>query len=289
MMNLKIKKLKLKLNLYSEQDSKNQPLLQDLSDEQKNFLAGIGDSIHKAYSPNVDSIAFDSDEVLYQKKDTIVNSIVYQVFVYSTDSNMAHFRLGFSFVGQNVGNYIQIASSANGRVYQWVAPVNGIPQGAYEPVTLLITPKKQQMLTFGADYKISGNSIAMVEGALSNHDINRYSSLDKQNDVGYAVNTGYRKTIYLDTDTIKGWKLNTGIKYEHVDKNFSQVETFRPVEFNRDWNLTDLTINENENGGGVLLGINKMNRQILDYQFKTFFKRQPVPWCNPCDEWIIQY
>jgi hypothetical protein len=220
----------------------------------------------------VDSVAFDVNEVLYQRKDSVIGAIAYPIYLYSTDSNMAHYRLGFSFVGQNFGNYIQVPSSANGRVYQWVAPLNGVPQGAYEPVTLLITPKQQQMVTFGTDYKISNNSIATVEGALSNYDINQFSSHDKKNDVGYAVNTGVQKISNLTTDTVKGWKLNTAAKYEHVDKNFVPIETFRPVEFNRDWNLTNLTIDESENGGAILLGLNKMNQQVLNYQLKTFLK-----------------
>src|SRR6185436_6439499 len=193
------KKLKLKLNVYTEQDSKNQPLLQDLSDDQKRFLSDIGDSVNHALSPNVDSIAFDVNEVLYQKRDSVNNTITYSIYVYSTDSAVAHYRLGFSFVGQNFGNYIQVSSSANGRVYQWVAPVSGIPQGAYEPVTLLITPRQQQLVTLGADYKLSNNSIATVEGALSNYNINLFSKLDKRNDVGYAVNAGVLKIFNLAT------------------------------------------------------------------------------------------
>ncbi|MEP7168155.1 MAG: hypothetical protein ABI855_02170, partial [Bacteroidota bacterium] len=266
------KKLKVKLNVYSEQDSKNQPLLQDLSNDQKRFLAGIGDSVNRALSPNVDSIAFDINEVLYQKRDSVNNGITYPIYIYSTDSSVAHYRLGFSLVGQNIGNYNQITTSANGRVFQWVAPVNGVPQGAYEPVTLLITPRQQQLVTLGADYKISNNSIATVEGALSNYNVNLFSKADKRNDVGYAVNAGVLKTFNLNTDTIRGWKFNSGIKYEHVDKHFVPIETFRPVEFNRDWNLTNLSIDENENGGSILLGLNKMNEQVLNYQVKTFLK-----------------
>jgi hypothetical protein len=266
------RRLKLKLNVYSEQDSKNQPLLQDLSDDQKKFLADIGDSVNRALAPNVDSIAYDVNEVLYQKNDTTLNGIPYPRYVYSNDSAVAHYRLGFSFVGQNAGNYIQVSSSANGRVFQWVLPVNGVPQGAYEPVTLLISPRQQQLVTFGADYKVSHNSMATVEGALSNYDINLFAKKDKKNDVGYAVNTGFIKTFNLSSDTISGWKFNSGIKYEHVNRQFVPVETFRPVEFNRDWNLTNLTINENENGGSLLLGFNKTNQQVFNYQLKAFLK-----------------
>lgn len=267
-----INKFRVRFNVYSEQDSKNQPLLQDLSDEQKLFLSQTGDSLQNAFSPNIDSIAFNVNEVLYEKRDSIVNGISYLIYLYSTDSTLAHYRLGFSNVGVNKGNYIQITSSANGRVFQWVAPVNGVAQGFYEPVTLLITPKKQQMVTMGGDYLLSSTSKITLEGAISNYDINLFSSKEKRNDVGYAFSTGFQKVFNLNTDTVKGWKLNTGVKYEHVDKQFVPIENFRNIEFNRDWNLTNLAINENENAGSLQLGFNKSNQQIINYQLKTFLK-----------------
>ncbi len=49
------KKLKLKLNVYSEQDAKNQPLLIDLDSTKKAFLADIGDNIGNAFYPTADS------------------------------------------------------------------------------------------------------------------------------------------------------------------------------------------------------------------------------------------
>ena len=57
-----------------------------------------------------------------------------------------------------------------------------------------------------------------------------------------------------------------------MDKHFVPIETFRPVEFTRDWNLTNLAIDENEDGGSLLLGLNKMNQQVLNYQLRTFLK-----------------
>lgn len=267
-----IQKFRLRMNVYSEQDSKNQPLLQDLSEEQKVFLSQIGDSLQLALSPNVDSIAFTVNEVLYQKKDSVVNGNSYVIYIYSIDSATAHYRLGFSNVGANKGSYVQVSTSANGRVYQWVAPVNGVPQGYYEPVTLLATPKQQQMVTFGSDYLLSYNSKITVEGALSNYDVNLFSKKEKRNDVGYAVSAGFTRLFNLEKDTLKGWRLTSEIKYEHVNKEFVPIETFRNTEFNRDWNLTGLTINENENSGALSLGFNKANQQTINYQLKTFLK-----------------
>jgi hypothetical protein len=261
------KKWKVKANIFSEQDAKNQPLLQDLDDEQKLLLALAGDSIQQAYSPNIDSVAFNSDEVLYAK----IDSGGYVFYRYSTDSTVAFFRLGFSNVGQGKGNYIPVSSGANGRVFQWVEPVGGILQGAYEPVTLLISPKKQQLFTLGADYKLARNSKAFFESAYSKNDINLFSDKDKANDGGYAFAGGFEKSFNLSADTANGWKLLSAVRLEHVNEQFKPLETYRGVEFNRDWNIAAVNATGNENIGGVLLQVVKPN-QLASYQFKTFVK-----------------
>ena len=53
--------------------------------------------------------------------------------------------LSFVEVGINKGNYIPLFNAANGQVFQWVQPVNGVPQGNFEAAAFLVTPKKQQV------------------------------------------------------------------------------------------------------------------------------------------------
>jgi hypothetical protein len=53
--------------------------------------------------------------------------------VYSTNPDSAKYRVKYSYVGENNGYYIQVSTTANGKVYKWVAPVGGILQGNYEP------------------------------------------------------------------------------------------------------------------------------------------------------------
>ena len=110
------------------------------------------------------------------------------IYIYSTDSTKAHFRLSFSFVGTNKGNYNLKQSAANGKVYEWVRPdtATGLPKGSYEPVILLAAPKQKQMVSAGADFILSKNSKLSVEGAASNNNINTFSQLDKANDIGLA-------------------------------------------------------------------------------------------------------
>lgn len=170
------KKLKLHLDIYSEQDNKNQPLKQSLSDTQKQLLSQIGDSLSHAVTPSYTSVPFSNSEVLYKRIDTIIGSAVYNIFEYSIDSLNAKYRVTFSNVGQGNGNYIQVVSSANGKVYQWVAPdpITHKMNGLFEPVTLLITPKQKQMVTAGVDYSIKKNTKLSAEGVLTNNNINTF-------------------------------------------------------------------------------------------------------------------
>ncbi|MEO6883220.1 MAG: hypothetical protein ABI199_04255 [Bacteroidia bacterium] len=271
------KKLKLRFNAYSEQDSKSQPLQQQLTQQQKQLIASVGDSIQQAITPSVDSVAFNNSEVLYAKKDTIVNFITYPIYAYSIDSTKAHFQLSFGLVGQGKGNYNPINSSANGKVFQWITPISGVPQGAYEPVALLVTPKKKQMLTLGADYLLSKYSNVTVETALSNNDVNTFSTIGKQNDVGYGLKMKLNNVIPLSSDSMERkkmdfWNFISSIDYEAVQKNFAPIETYRSTEFDRDWNRSNSTIYNNQNIFGANLGLSNQTKGMINYTFNTFYE-----------------
>jgi len=265
-------KVKIKFNAYSEQDSKNQPLLIQLDSTRKATMANVGDSIQNAVYSTADSIPFNTNEVLYKKTDTLG----YQgVYVHSTSPDSAHFRVSFSSVGQGNGDYVQdTLNSANGKVYKWLRPdtLSGVRLGSYAPVSLLITPKKQQMFTLGTDVKISKNNTAGVEVGLSNNDVNLFSTKDKRNDVGYSAKAYYQNVTPLDADTVKGWKLTSNLNYEYVGKDFKAIERFRNVEFERDWNLGANTIYSDENIASAQLTLAKLQTGNISYQLRTFQK-----------------
>jgi hypothetical protein len=266
--NYRDEKLSLSANVYSEQDNKNQPLNQDLGETEKQILAAAGDNIFEAVVPNIDSVAFNNAEVLYEK----VDSLGFTVYVYSIDSTKAYYRLGFSFIGPNLGNYIPESSSANGRVYKWVAPINGVPQGSYEPVIQLISPKRKRMMTVGGEYKFNENNIVKLEGAFSNNDINLFSKKDKKNDDGYAFAGSYSNKINLNKDSIGNLHLISGVSMEYVSENFSFIEQYRSIEFNRDWNLGTGKYSGADNIGSLNVAIENKGLYKVAYTFKTFVK-----------------
>ena len=248
-------------NVFSESDAKNQNLRQDLRREQKDMFFNIGDNLSNALVQNIQEVdTFNRDEVLYRKVDTIVSGIIYNnVYVYSSDSLRSNYRLGFSSVGENCGNYIRVQSGANGRVYEWVAPINGKPQGNFEPVKILISPKKKQMLSFGGNFKLKRANISF-ETAISNNDINTFSDKDKNDNLGYAMKFGINKNMLKkDTGIVQ---LNIGADYFFTYKNFDAIETYKNLEFTRDWNLQN---NINTNNEHIL-------NLFLEYKKKNFGK-----------------
>ncbi|MFM2156794.1 MAG: hypothetical protein RL516_1543 [Bacteroidota bacterium] len=244
--NCRSAKLNTRFNIYSEQDSKNQPVLQDLSEEQKLILANAGDNLNDALYLNADSVAYNINESLYAKRDTNVNGTIYSVFVYSTSVDSAFYRLGFTNVGIKKGNYVALDNIANGRVYQWVAPLNGELQGDYEPYSLLISPKKRQMAVAGIDYAFSNKTKVSFESAVTKNDINLFSKNDKSNDDGYAFRFQLDDKRNIGSDTLSGWSLVTQIQSEFTDINFSPIEIYRAAEFTRDWNTNTILSASNE-------------------------------------------
>jgi len=266
------KKLTMHFNFFSEQDIKNQPIQQALSTQDKQLLAQVGDSINQAVVPYADSIAFTNAQVLYKKTyDTVAGVVYYPVYVYSTNPDSAHYQLGFSIVGANKGNYVQIQSTANGRVFKWVAPIANIKQGNYEPVVLLVTPKKKQMATLSTEYAISKRTKASVELAMSNNDINLFSTADKGNDLGYGVKTKIKNVLPLNKKDSTGWSLTSEADNEFTDKNFTPIDRYRDVEFDRDWNLSNIIVNSNENISSLKFTLADKKSNFTSYQFRSFF------------------
>lgn len=230
-------KLELYVSAYSNADAKNSPINQTLDNPQKQFLANLGDSIQNAYYPYSSIDSFSTSKILYKKIDTLYNGVHDSIYVYSISPDSAKYNLAFADVGVNKGNYIPLFNAANGQVFQWVQPINGIPQGNYEPATFLVTPKKQQLLTFGATYKINTKTIIKTEVAASRYDVNTFSPKNEADNQGFAAKVSLLRNDTLKTKKGKQLQLNSTADYEWVDKNFRPVERLRPVEFTRDWGL----------------------------------------------------
>ena len=231
-------KLNLRVNFFLEQDLKNRSIQPELTDSMKMFLSQWGNAPNPFF-PNVDTSSFYPNEILYQKIDTIINSETYTIYQYSTNQLQKLYRVGFSFLGYNKGNYILSVNQANGRVFVWLAPVNGVPQGDYEPVVLLTAPTLTQMGTVGADWFIKENTGFSTEFAFTNHDKNTFSKKNNAENASFGVMLHFfhKNPLKSKKNAEKPWWFfaKAGGEYQH--QNFHPIESFRNVEFYKDYNL----------------------------------------------------
>lgn len=228
------------LNVYAEQDSRNSAGGQELSAEERRRLAEAGDMLQNAYASGIDTLAdgLEANRVLYKSLDTLVCGMLKSVLAYSTSRDSARYAARFTEVGQGQGNYVQLKTAANGRVFRWVAPdpLSCQPQGNFEPIVRLLAPESRQLHTLGADYKLGKNTNAAAELALSGRDLNRFSPLGNGDNFGSAGFFSLRQNMRLGRDSL-AWQGQLNASYEFAQKTFLPLNPYRPAEFARDWNV----------------------------------------------------
>lgn len=236
-------RVKFWLNGYSEQDAKNQSLQQDLTLGQKRQLSEIGDTLDLARISSIDSTGYFDNQNLYKLIDSLG---VDSVLVYSVHPDSAIYRATFEYVGVGNGDYVFESFNALGKVYKWVFPAGGIPQGDYAPSRLIITPKQRQMVTAGVDIRLGKYLSLESELAYSKNDVNTFSRFDAKDDNSFAGRAKLKGNIPLSKDSIPKWVLRTSAGIEARDSNFNPIENYRSVEFDRDWNTRNKGFRGNE-------------------------------------------
>jgi len=261
-------KWKFGAQVYREADIRNKPLFGSLSNEDKLILSLAGDNPNAAVTSGADSAAYSPEEIRYQKVDTTLSDgSVREIFRQSNDPERAQFRVRFTQTSPNGGDYVLDRITANGRIYKWVAPVNGLPQGSYVPFIRLPAPNKRQMVTLSTAFVPNDHEEVYAEAAFSNHDMNLYSTVDDQDNNGMAIKTGIRSKGRAFSP-LKGYTWHAFTDVEFDQQNFRAIDRFRRIEFNRDWNydaLADSTAAADRilNAG---IGIEKSSNAFLNYQ-----------------------
>lgn len=260
----------LRFNLYSEQDHRNQPLQQQLSDAERQVLRGAGDDPLAATVPGVDSTGYASDQVLYFRSDSLGYS---PVFVFSTDPDSAQWRVTFTQTGPGMGDYVQQEFTPNGRVFRWVAPdtLDGriVRRGDHAPVRVLIAPRDQQLLTVGLDHAPNDRTKATVELAYSNEDRNTFSADDSADDQGYGIMARGEHALGI-SDKDSTLQLVLGAETEAVSRNFRFVERYRAVEFDRNWNILGLALVNDQLLANTLVKVRSKRMGSLGYGVGTY-------------------
>ena len=222
-------KFRIAGHFYSNGDSKNNPLNENLSDADKQILADAGNNPDEMYNTTAVLTEYDPDKNLYRK--IIIDGI--EIFEFSDNPEEELYQVTFTYTGNNNGNYIQSNVEINGKIFQYVPPVDGIPQGNYEPIRQLIPPKRLQLYTLNSQYKLK-NGIIGIDLGMSNEDLNLFSDKDDGENVGLAGRIYGNQNFEFNT-----WKLQPQLEFSYIQKNFNSIQRLRSVEFTRDFNLKD--------------------------------------------------
>ncbi len=256
--------------IYSEQDAKNQPLQEDLTEMDKRILRDAGDDRRKMVVPSIEKDTFSNDRVMYRMTDSLGFD---SVLVHSTDPDSSRFRVKFTDVGKGNGHYVQKGFSANGKVYEWVPPDTAsgtlVPRGRFRPVETLPPPNSQRMAVAGGEKALGEHTSISTEFAMSQFDENTFSNLDREDDLGYAGTVTIRDERSLSPDRKDPWKLISEMGIEHVNKDFNAIERFRGVEFDRNWNLSEASADSSRQLGNATLKFKKRKTGQLGYRLRT--------------------
>lgn len=214
---------------YNENDAKNQPIQQALSNTQKQVLANAGNDVTKMVSESAYADAFSPNRIQYKK----VNNI----FEYSTNSNDELYTVIFTNVGVNQGNYTIDKTVATGTIYKFV----GVNKGNFNPITRLVAPSSLQVAVVNSMYNPSEKTNISTEIAFSNNDLNLFSTLDDEQNKRVATKIGWKQNI-ID----KKWSLTSDVNYKFIQDKFKTVQRFQAIEFTRDWNLVNPKGNQHQ-------------------------------------------
>ncbi|NRB60640.1 MAG: hypothetical protein HRU50_11970 [Winogradskyella sp.] len=264
-------RLSLNVSVYSESDAKNQPLQQNLSSEQTQILADAGDDESLMVAPSATPESFSENRILY-RQDIVDGEAI---FVFSQNPDDELFSVRFTLVGANQGNYVLSNGNAVSNIFEYVAPIGGIPQGNYEPITQLVAPERLQIAVLNGRYKPSEKTDIYFELTGSKNDNNLFSNLDDDDNNGFAGKFRINQSL-IKSDSL--WNLSALVDADYIQDNFRTIQRLYRAEFSRDWNLDNTENNQgNVNFGNQLLmtsglqlshskkGVASYNFEFLDY------------------------
>ena len=262
---LQNKQHKAYFSFYRERDNPNNVGAIELDQNGRFALSQLSDQETGAFVSAVDSIGFVEERILYARRDTTVNGIAYEFFEFSNDPEEAVFNLRFTELGTGQGNYVLTTSTANGRVYQWVAPVNGEPQGNFEPVVQISAPDQRQLFVAGSQSDF-GKIRVNQEVGVSNRDLNLLSVIDDGDNDGVS----WKGDVHFDSVFAVGnyfGSLHTSFEFNQRD--FQAIDRFRYIEFDRDWVYRQDTVRNHQYITGLGLSLKNTNQKQLSYSFEN--------------------
>ncbi len=217
-------------SIYSflETDAKNQTLLYDLTSQEINALKNSGDQANNLWVKVATPSTYDPDKILYQE----INNGAISYFQYTNQDVSNLYEVRFSYVGPQQGNYNIRTITAIGKIYEYA----GENQGDYVAAIRLTPPEVKQYVGMNFKGNITEKTNLDWDGVLNYNDQNLFSNIDDQNNLGGAMHLKIKQLVWHQKET----SLNINAQYDFIHKDFKALDTYRPIEFNREWQIDSI-------------------------------------------------
>ncbi len=225
----------------------------------KDSLRSIGDEEGAALTSGVFERGFEPGLPRYARKDTTIRGQNFERYVYSIDSSLAIYQIFFTYIGPGEGMYERDNQGINQNVFTWVGPdANGNPRGSYAPVRKWILPQARQVFNAKANIQLSSKLSLETESGMSLHDKNRLSQLDDTDNEGFAH---FSRLNWKEVKLGNKLNLHGNASYQRVNARYNNLDRIYQAEYDRVWDIQDLSIREDEEILSTTLGLT-FNEQL---------------------------
>ena len=228
-------KLSYELRYFKESDAPDKIIGggEPLSDADKKILRAAGNDFRKAVTDGAKFIGTGKGS--YVKADTSYLGKTYSYFRY-VGREQGDYSVTFTDLGQAQGDYVRDRLGQ----YRWTGPGTG----NYLPVKLLPLPQKQQLTDLRFNWAPAENLKIESELALSNFDLNTFSTVDD------GQNSGNAWSLKADAKKLAlhpgGWNLgdfDASVNIRLIDDSFRALDRFNQADYQRYWNILNETGN----------------------------------------------
>ncbi len=233
-------------SLTQEADDPESPVDIVLNDTLRNIIRASGADKMKASVPGIHFAGRDSLTLAgkgqYVLKDTLILGVVRSLLVFAPGDPQAVYSVTFSYVDKMPGDSLGYSLSSSGGY-----AVAGIGKGNYLPLEFLPIPELHRVVTGRASYTPGSDLTVSAEYALSSYDRNRLSSIDDNDRQGGAYKL--RADYHPKDLTISGLhlgELDLAVSDRFVDRRFLSLDRSNEIEFNRNWNLNQYSVGDEE-------------------------------------------
>jgi len=235
-------RLKISFQYIREGDDQDSPIDILLSESDKEVLKNSGDDRLKAIKSGISLAEKDSlgnYKGVYEKIDTLINGENSEYYFYNPGSTNAIYNAAFTYVGEGSGSYIRESVG----FFKFV----GMNFGNYLPVIYLPLPELKQFSTISFSVEPLKDFFINLDLAGSSWDRNRFSSLNDDDNLGYARNINLKlnpQQIYLFNNRLG--KVGLNYRERFIENRFTSLDRFNQVEFDRDYNIQSQSSPTNE-------------------------------------------